>query len=379
MSANILIVGDIVNTKGNISFIDRNLVKIIKDQDYAICNFEAPIEGSGIKIQKAGPNLAQKRNTIEILKDAGFNLLLLANNHMFDYGAIGIQETISLAKKNNLDTIGAGMTYHDAYQPLIKEINGITIGIVNASEAQFGVLDGSHLNQTSGYAWINHSLIDELIIKLKKKTDIIIVCVHAGLENYSIPLTQWKERYRRLCDIGADCIIGSHPHVPQGYETYKGKFIFYSLGNFYFDTLSFINSPDYSYSVILNVTKYEISFELVYHYKKEGRVLLLDEEDIPFNIADLNNQLDDIAATENMYIDAYHNITKRYFASLYNSFLLSDTLLQLIKKTILKIIYIPKIKKRHDFLLQHLNRNETYRWVTITAIELINRPCNKNV
>jgi hypothetical protein len=372
MEAKIFICGDIVNTKVSDSFIDTKLEKIIKEQDFAICNFEAPIEGESI-FQKAGPNISQKKETIEILKKSGFDLLLLANNHMYDYGALGLEKTISIAKEHNLEVIGAGDSYSKAYSPLIKKINGLKIGFVNASEAQFGVLDGGNLSQTSGYAWINHPLIDETIIKLKETVDKVIVCAHAGLENYSIPLVQWKERYRTLCDLGADCIIASHPHIPQGFELYKKKPIFYSLGNFYFDSLHFSKLPDYSFSVILKINKKEILFDLIYHYKKDGKVVMSNENDVPFNIQVLNDQIENVYEIEKMYIHAYHNITKKMFSSIYSSYLPNDTLVEFIKKTIRKCSYSKKIKVRREFLLQHLNRNETYQWVTVTAIELLNR------
>lgn len=373
MEAKIFICGDIVNTQSKDSFIDESLERIIREQDFSICNFEAPIEGTGVKFPKAGPNISQKKETIEILKKSGFDLLLLANNHMYDYGREGMLHTISVAKSHKLEVIGAGDSYKEAYKPLIKEINGLKIGFVNASEAQFGVLDGSDLNQIAGYAWINHSLINESIIKLKDKVDKIVVCAHAGLENYSIPLVQWKERYREICDLGADCVIGSHPHIPQGFEVYKKKPIFFSLGNFYFDSLQFSKLEDHSFSIILRVTKTEILFDLIYHYKRDGRVRLLNKSEVTFNIHELNDRVENEIEIKKMYIDAYQNITKKMFASIYNSYLINDTFIQLIKKTILKFIYLKKIKVRREFLLQHLIRNETYRWVTITAIELLNR------
>jgi len=373
MNANILVVGDIVNTRNSNSFIDIELQKIIKEQDFAICNFEAPIEGDYAKFQKVGPNMSQKRETTQILKKSGFDLLLLANNHMYDYGLEGLESTLSSAKECQLDVIGAGESYSEAYKPMIKELNGLKIGFVNASEAQFGALDESNLYQSSGYAWVNHPLIDETIIELKDKVDKIIVCIHAGLENYPMPLAQWKARYRNLCDLGADAIIGSHPHVPQGFEIYKEKPIFYSLGNFYFDTASFANSADHSFSVILKITKAKILFDLIYHYKLDGEVKLSNKRDVPFDVEDLNKLLVNDIEIEEMYIDAYRNITRRMFTSIYNSYLPGDTLLQLMRKTILKFIYLPKLKTRREFLLQHLNRNETYRWVTVTAIELLNR------
>jgi len=372
MSANILIVGDIVNTKNKESFIDSDLQKLIKSQDYCVCNFEAPVENSGLKYPKAGPSIFQNKETIEILKEAGFDLLLLANNHMYDYGETGLLDTIKLAKTLNLDIVGAGENFKKAYKPLVKEINGLNICFINACEAQFGVLDDINLNQSSGYAWINHSIIDQLILEYKNKVDKIIICAHAGLENYSIPLIQWKKRYRDLCDLGADCIVASHPHVPQGYEIHNNKPIFFSLGNFYFDTESFKNTPDHSFSVILNITKDKISFKPVFHHKLNGKVTLTSKEEINISFETLNPLIENEYEIEKMYLDAYFKITKQMFKSIHNSYY-ADTLKTLIKKTIFKIFTPNNIKIKKQFLLQHLNRNETYRWVTITAIELLNR------
>ena len=145
MNTNLFICGDIVNKTKKESFIDVKLEKIINQQDYSICNFEAPIEGEELAYQKAGPSLSQKKETLEILKKTGFDLLLLANNHMYDYGHEGLIKTMFLAKKHNLETIGAGKNYEEAYKPLIKELNGLKIAFINASEAQFGVLDGTNL------------------------------------------------------------------------------------------------------------------------------------------------------------------------------------------------------------------------------------------
>ena len=373
MSANILIVGDIVNTKNKESFIDSDLQKLIKSQDYSVCNFEAPVENSGLKYPKAGPSIFQNKETIEILKKAGFNLLLLANNHIYDYGGTGLLDTIKLAKKFNLDTAGAGENFKKAYKPLIKEINGLNICFINACEAQFGVLDDNSINQSSGYAWINHPIIDKLILEYKNKVDKIIICAHAGLENYSIPLVQWKKRYRDLCNLGADCIVASHPHVPQGYEIYKNKPIFYSLGNFYFDTESFKDTLDYSFSIILNISKDKISFKPVFHHKLNGKVVLTSKEKNNISFETLNPLIENEYEIEKIYLDAYTNITKKMFTSIFNSYSSDDSLITLIKKTIYKIFTPNKIKTKKQFLLQHLNRNETYRWVTITAIELLNR------
>ena len=190
-------------------------------------------------------------------------------------------------------------------------------------------------------------------------------------------MLQWQARYKDLCDLGADCIIGSHPHIPQGYELYNNKPIFYSLGNFYFDTVNFVNKPDYSYSVVLNITKTELVFNLVFHYKKEGKLKLVNENEVPFSMEKLNNIIHDKSETEKMYIDAYKNTTKKMFANIYASYLPSDTFSRFIKKTILKFTFTSKFRIKKEFFLQHLNRNETHRWVTATAIEILNRKTNQ--
>ena len=370
MKAKIFISGDIVNTQNTIPFISNDLQKIIQEQDFSVCNFEAPIEGVGAKIIKAGPHLNQKSETIKLLETAGFNLLLLANNHIYDYGEEALVTTMQKASEANLHTIGAGLNKEDAYKPLIKEINGIKIGFINACEAQFGVLDGTNPKQGSGYAWINHQLINELIISTKKNVDKLILCVHAGLEDYPVPLYEWKERYKNLCDIGVDCIVGSHPHTPQGYEIYKNKPIFYSLGNFYFDTASFESLPDYSYSLILEITKEEINFKTIFHHKENGIVRLTKNKEESFDLDILNSQILDDKILDEVYLDAYEKITGNYFASVFNSLQFAGSFIQFIKHFIKIFFFSKKIRKRREVLLFHLIRNETYRWITQRAIAL---------
>ena len=128
-----------------------------------------------------------------------------------------MKSTLDECHKNSIKTIGAELSFDKAYDPLVVNIKGIKFGFINASEAQFGALTTNE--SESGYAWINHKRINETVIHLKEveSVDYIIFFAHAGLEHYDIPLIEWRNRYKELCDLGADCVIGSHPHVPQGY------------------------------------------------------------------------------------------------------------------------------------------------------------------
>ena len=367
---NIFVAGDVINTSNEDNFVHGELISLIKRQDLSICNFEAPVESVAAKVIKAGPALTQKKDTIELLKAAGFNLLLLANNHIYDHGEEALISTLKAISNSNLLTVGAGLSKEDAYKPLIAKVNGVKIGLINACEAQFGVLDGSNPAQESGYAWINHYLIDDTIKSIREIVDKIIVCAHAGLEDYPVPLIEWRERYKRLCDIGADCIIGSHPHVPQGIEIYNSKPIIYSLGNFYFDQPPYSNSPDYSYSVILKISKKQIGFELVFHHKENGIVRLTKETEKSFDIVNLNKQLSDDRILEQVYFDAYKNITSKYLVDTFCSIKYSTSMRQLIKNIVRNFIFSKQITEKRETLLFHLFRNETYRWVTQRAINL---------
>lgn len=73
----------------------------------------------------------------------------------------------------------------------------------------------------SGYVWINHPLVNKRVIDIKSKVDILIMIVHAGAEDVPLPLPEWRSRYKKLCDLGADVIIRHHPHVPQGGKSIK--------------------------------------------------------------------------------------------------------------------------------------------------------------
>jgi poly-gamma-glutamate synthesis protein (capsule biosynthesis protein) len=271
--------GDVVNNQNLNGLVCSSEVEaIIQEADFSVCNFEAPVMGYGQPQSKIGPHLAQPRETVQGLKKQGFDLLLLANNHMLDYGREGLVATLDSANKANIDTIGAGVDGNSAYQPLIKQFGNLKIGFVNACEAQFGVIDHFERQEQAGYAWINHSKIDTTILTLKKECDFVVVFAHAGLENYSIPQKEWRVRYKHLCDLGADIVVGSHPHVPQGYEEYNGSLIFYSLGNFYFDYDYAQYYENHSYAVLIDLKKGEpISFEPVYHITKDRKVYPTDK------------------------------------------------------------------------------------------------------
>lgn len=367
----LFVCGDIVNY-GHVDgrVCSDQLSKIISSADYSVCNFESPIEGHGTAQPKSGPCHFQRAETIYGLKEQGFDLLLLANNHMLDFGSEGLAATIESAKEKGLDTLGAGLTPQAAYEPSIKDVNGLRIGMINACEAQFGVIDYFDRLADAGYAWINHRLIDKTIIRLERECDFVIVFSHAGLEHYPIPQKEWRERYRHLCDLGADVVVGSHPHVPQGYEKHGESIIFYSLGNFYFDSKNYKDKEDPSFSLWLELERGSPpDFNPVFHYKKDGLVCLAPPEK-HIDIGKLCRLLGDGYEREHdsMSLAAYETIRRNLTLSLL-PIPFDGHFRSTLRRIASRMLGRSKAKEK-DLLQLHLIRNEAYYYAAKHALEV---------
>ena len=119
----------------------------------------------------------------------------------------------------------------------VCEINGLKIGFLALTYAAYtGVFDDVLRHEGLGCAYINDLRVNHDIMEAKKTVDYLFVLPHDGIEYIDVPLPETIARYRDFIDYGADGVIASHPHCPQGWEEYKGKPIFYSLGNFFFNS-----------------------------------------------------------------------------------------------------------------------------------------------
>lgn len=227
--------GDILLGEDGLAF-EPELAELIAGSDLAAANFEGPELGDrarGELLPKAGPHLRNPRGTAQRLRDAGFHLLTLANNHIGDYGCSGIAATLEACRKAGIAVCGAGLSPLEAYAPCRLKIGGRNIGVLAFAENGFGACGSA--GAAWGYAGLRNSELVEQLEILRGQCDILIVTAHAGLENSPVPLPCWRDTYRMLIRAGADWVVGHHPHVAQGCEIYRGKRIDYSLGNFFFD------------------------------------------------------------------------------------------------------------------------------------------------
>jgi len=234
MKATVNIGGDFCITPEYIKeqlFSDQ-LLKVFHESDLNIVNLECPVIGKqkGEKIIKTGPHLFTTHDVFDQLRRLNIHAVTLANNHILDYGEDGIITTAEGCKNANIRFAGAGRNVEDASVPLIQELKGLRIAIVNFCENEWSVATAS--------SWGANPLdiIDNVqqIKAARKQADFVLVIIHGGHEIYNLPSPRMVKEYRFFIENGADAIVGHHPHYFSGYEFYRKKPIFYSLGNFIF-------------------------------------------------------------------------------------------------------------------------------------------------
>jgi gamma-polyglutamate biosynthesis protein CapA len=217
----------------------RNVDPMFLNADAVVINLEDPMTNSSINFKKTVP---LKANPIyaPLLKKNNIVVACLANNHIMDYGDTGLTDTINTLKSNGINYTGAGYNIDQATQPVYLNIKGRKIAVLNfldnSSFTEFlpSEMPSATIN-SPGYAPADWNIIKQRIDESKNNSDITIVVFHYGNEYSTTPNPSQIELSHECIDEGADMVIGSHPHVIQKIESYKGKPIFYSLGNFVFD------------------------------------------------------------------------------------------------------------------------------------------------
>ncbi len=216
---------------------------IWKDHDLVFCNLETPVTKSIYRGQRSPYRYRKltfraRPKAVSILKNAGFNLVSLANNHAWDQGARGLRETMEFLESGSLPFIGAGPNPKEACSVRVMNMKGIRVGFM----AVTNVLNFPVPAKTPAVCYMDYrSLVRRLpsIIAAEKKRlglDFFILSLHYGTEYHRSIDPSEITFGRRLRAHGADVIIGHHPHVLRPVD-YDGRgVIFWSLGNFHFDT-----------------------------------------------------------------------------------------------------------------------------------------------
>ncbi len=218
------------------NLLSEEVLQFLHSADHVIANVEGPVAPVETNTTKDG--VQQLLHTIDpeatkVFKKMHADIWNICNNHIMHAGEYGITSTLDIAKEMGVKTIGAGMNISEARKPVIlDEADGIGIFGVGYQRA----CRKADENKAGCYSWSDLDEIQNTINEIKKQCRWCIVVAHAGEEFTPLPSPYTRERYHKYLEMGADIVVAHHPHVPMNYETVGDKIIFYSLGNFIFDT-----------------------------------------------------------------------------------------------------------------------------------------------
>lgn len=206
-----------INSGRDYSYFTQNVSSVFSQDDYTLVNLETTFTDSTIKAPKYGDifyNFKGPKEYVNILTMGSIDGVTISNNHIYDYGKKGMQDTVNALKENNIDICGEGYK-------ILKNIQGVKFGFL-------GYTGWEYSNE------LKAKIINDISELKNQGAEVIIPYFHWGIERSYEPYDVQQNLARDAIDNGADAVIGSHPHVIQSMENYKGKLIAYSMGNFCF-------------------------------------------------------------------------------------------------------------------------------------------------
>ncbi len=191
----------------------------LRAADVLLGNLECVVSPKGLVATDHNPFRAPL-SAIRVVKGAGVDVVSIANNHTLDFGQTAFDDMVQRLTAEGLPFIGGHGSSHGAEEPFIAEVNGLKIGYL-----------GFYLRTQEG------CVADA--VRARPKVDVLVAFFHWGADDQTEPLKLQRDRGKALIDAGVDLVVGTHTHVLQPEEWYKGKLIFYGLGNFVFSGMNF--------------------------------------------------------------------------------------------------------------------------------------------
>lgn len=282
----------------NFDNIFTDIQKYVSGSDYAIANLETTLGGTGNGLKYQGyPTYNTPDAIADAVKKAGFDMLLTANNHAYDTQLAGMQRTLEVLDDKGLDHIGT-VSDSDAKKYLVKDINGIQIGMIAYTYETAGAnsktkyLNGEAMKSDAA-ALINsfhYDKLDDFYTDLSKNitamqadgAEKIMLFLHWGTEYKTSPNQKQKEIAQKVCDLGVDVIVGGHPHAIQPIDLLTGStdishktLCVYSLGN------AVANQRRSAATMSTGHTEDGCLFSVTFTKYTDGRVVISDANLLP--------------------------------------------------------------------------------------------------
>ena len=207
----------------------------IRSADIAFANLEGPVSDRGVNQGSKYSFRFEPVGTMHALSFAGFDVVSIANNHIWDWGKDALSDTVRFLDDAKIGHIGAGRNIDEANKPFIAQLDETRVAMLG-----YTTLYPDSLEAGDDYPGISSFTVSSTVkeierLKEAEQADIVVISLHWGIEYASSSTSSQQLIARALIDAGADLVIGHHPHVVQEVERYKQGWIAYSLGNFVFD------------------------------------------------------------------------------------------------------------------------------------------------
>ena len=225
-------VGQKIIEQNNFKFPFLRIADYLKSFDLAFANLENPVSSRGTRVGSIYSFRADPR-TIEGLTYAGLDVVSIANNHIWDYGRDAFIDTLTHLTTAGIGHVGGGYNYKETHAGVVKEVDGVKIGFL----AYTNLLPESVAAgiDSEGVSYLDIKSMKEDIVNMHERADIVITSFHWGEEYKTIHNANQEYIAKEAIAMGADLVIGHHPHVRQEVVQVNGSWVAYSLGNFIFD------------------------------------------------------------------------------------------------------------------------------------------------
>ena len=225
-------IGQSMEQKKDYTFFFASTTDLIRSADIAFANLENPVSTGGVRSGSIYSFRADPR-VVGGLTSAGFDVVSIANNHIWDYGRQAFNDTLSHLSKDGIVAVGGGEDYASAHAPKLLRVGNTRVAFLAYTNLISPFL--GRASSTPAVARYDDDILKADITEAKKDADIVVVSFHWGDEYQTKHNAEQGRVGKLVIDAGANLVVGHHPHVVQEVEEYNGGLILYSLGNFVFD------------------------------------------------------------------------------------------------------------------------------------------------
>ncbi len=254
---------------GNIEQLFSDVLPLMQGADVTIVNLECALTDTNVPIKKIGPNLKASPKCALSLKKAGITDCALSNNHVFDYGKKGLEDTVKALEEVGLAYMGIGANDTDSRKVHYIKKCGKIIAVVNVCEHEYTYALPDRMGTNPFDPFLTMADIREA----KKNADVVIVLYHGGKEQCRYPSPRLVNACREMVHNGADVVLTQHSHCIGCYEQYQGAHILHGQGNFHFARENADDKWNTGFAVELHITdKVDIKF---YPFEAKGATISL--------------------------------------------------------------------------------------------------------